>query len=99
MQGFSIFLFHIQSRYYELRVDYLRKLLANRRIDGIQPVVDQPEYEVYIRLADILHYPNKQHHIEYIKHFKHLLSEDGIKEAFEPHAIDKAKNKLKEILQ
>ena len=64
--GFVIFMFHLQTRLYSLRQEFLKESLVQARIDGIQRVVDDPVSEIYMRLAELEQHPEKQHHVEYV---------------------------------
>ena len=87
--GFVIFMFHLQTRLYSLRPEFLKESLVQARIDGIQRVVDDPVSEIYMRLAELEQHPEKQHHVEYVRHYKDILSEEGVRHAFDKKAVNK----------
>ena len=82
LKDFPIVLFHIQSRLYGLSCGFLSECLSHSRKDNLQYVIDIPEYEVYLRLADLLEHPEKKHHQEYVRTYKSLINDERLSDAF-----------------
>ena len=52
-----------------------------------------------MRLADMVYYPNKNHHKQYIRHYAYHITDEGMRHAFDADGYEKAKLMLKEILE
>lgn len=98
LKDFPVVLFHIQSRLYGLTPQFLSECLLHKHRDNLQNVIDTPEYEVYLRLADLLEHPEKQHHIEYVRIYKNLISDEGVREAFGDSMVSSINKQIKTII-
>ena len=97
LMDFNVVLFHIQTRLYDLQPEFLSEALSHKRLDGVQQVIDDPEYEIYMRIAELLEHPNKQHHIEYVQYYKDRITKQSILKAFGNENISKVTNLLYSI--
>lgn len=86
---FLVLVFHVQSRLYALKQSFLKEALMRVRNDGVQPVIDEPCYEIYMRIAEVIEHPQKSHHVEYIKHYRSLIDFNKIPEIFEQDTVEK----------
>lgn len=98
LKDFNVVLFHIQSRLYGLTPQFLSECLDNRHKDNVQYVIDMPNYEVYLRLADLLEHPEKTHHLEYVQLNYNLITMEGLCRAFGNDYAKEIQNKLKEYI-
>ena len=98
LRDFNVVLFHIQTRLYGLTPQFLSECINNRRMDNLQYVVDMPEYEVYIRLADLLEHPEKTHHRDYVQTYRKLITDSGLSKAFGKQKLKEIKRRIRKIL-
>jgi hypothetical protein len=66
LNGFLIFLFDISYQIEDVDEDFISELVAHRQIKE-NFFVSSDEYELLVRLLELHQFPQKQHHLDFIK--------------------------------